>query len=74
MALELVLLFDKPFEVHTNAYEKEIGGVLVQERHPTTFDGSKLHAAELKYSIFEKEMLVVVHCHGVWRHCLLGTE
>ena len=54
--------FDKAFEVRTDASEKVIEGVLVQEEHPIAFEGRKLHEAELRYSTHEKEMLTVVYC------------
>jgi len=66
--------FDKPFEVHTDASDKAIGGVLVQDGHPIAFEGRKLHGAESRYLIHEKEMLAVVHCLRIWRHYLLGSK
>lgn len=29
--------FHSPCKVHTNAFHRAIGGVLIQEKHPTTF-------------------------------------
>ena len=66
--------FELPFEVHTDASDKAIGGVLVQEGHPVTFESRKLNDAEQRYSKNEKEMVVVVHCLQVWRVYLLGTR
>ncbi|KAG6474774.1 hypothetical protein ZIOFF_068713 [Zingiber officinale] len=56
--------------VHTDASDRAIGGVLVQEGHPVAFESKKLNAAEQKYSTHEKEMVAVVHClqHKPGRH------
>jgi hypothetical protein len=35
------LNFTKPFKVHTNASDFTIGGVLMQNGHPITFDSKK---------------------------------
>ena len=63
---------DLPFEVHTDASDKALGEILVQEGHPMTFEIQKLNGAEQRYSTHEKEMTTVVHCLQQWRHCLLG--
>ncbi|XP_015084310.1 uncharacterized protein LOC107027747 [Solanum pennellii] len=54
--------FELPFEVHTDASDKAIVGVLVQEGHPVAFGSRKLNDAEQRYSTHEKEMVAVVHC------------
>ena len=54
--------FKLPFEVHTDAFDKAIGGVLVQEKHPVAYESRKLNEVEHKCSAHEKEMIVVVHC------------
>ena len=38
-----------PFEVHTDALDRALGGVLVQEGHLVAFESQKLNAAEQRY-------------------------
>ncbi|KAJ8763615.1 hypothetical protein K2173_003087 [Erythroxylum novogranatense] len=61
-------------QVHTDASDKAIGGVLVQEGHPVAFESRKLNGAEQRYSTHEKEMLAVVYCLKTWRVYLLGSR
>jgi hypothetical protein len=62
------------FEVHIDASDKAIGGVLMQEGHPVSYESRNLKEGEHKYSTHEKEMMAVVHCLLVWRVYLLGTK
>ncbi|KAG8368002.1 hypothetical protein BUALT_Bualt16G0131300 [Buddleja alternifolia] len=66
--------FDKRFEVQTDASDRAIGGVLVQDKHPIAFESRKLKNAEMRYSTHEKEMTGVIHCLDAWKHYLLGTK
>ncbi|XP_044510183.1 uncharacterized protein LOC123228802 [Mangifera indica] len=66
--------FTQPFEVHTDASDRALRGVLVQEKHPIAFESRKLKDAEQRYSAHEKEMTAVIHCLETWRHYLLGTK
>ena len=74
---ELVLClpdFELLFEVHTDASNKAIDGVLVQEKHLVAYKSRKLNDAEQKCSAHEKEMIVVVHCLQTWMVYLLGPK
>ena len=76
ISTELVLRLpdlDLPFEVQTNASNRALGGVLVQEGHPMAFESRKLNNVEQRYSTHEKGMIIVVHCLQQWRHYLLGS-
>ena len=64
----------KPYEVHTDASDFAIGGVLMQEGHPIAFESRKLNETERRYTVQEKEMSAVVHCLRTWRHYLLGSK
>ena len=60
--------------MHTDALDRAIGGVLVQEGHPIVFESRKLSDAEQNYSTHEKEMTAIVHWLGIWRVYLLGLK
>ncbi|KAE8662634.1 cytochrome P450 78A7-like [Hibiscus syriacus] len=66
--------FTMPFEVHTDASDFAIGGVLMQEGHPIAFESRKLNDTERRYTVQEKEMTAIIHCLRVWRHYLLGAH
>lgn len=65
--------FSLPPEVHTDASDRDISGVLIKDGHPVAFESRKLKDAEQRYSAHEKEMTAVVHCLSTWRHYLLRT-
>ena len=49
--------FELLFEVHTDALDKAISGVLVQEGHTVSFESRKFNDVEWRYSTHEKEMV-----------------
>ena len=51
----------KPFEIETDASDFALGGVLIHEGHPIAYKSRKINDAERRYTVSEKEMLVVVH-------------
>jgi hypothetical protein len=38
--------FDKDFEIHSNAFDFAIGGVIVQNGRPVAFESKKLNETE----------------------------
>ncbi len=60
--------FDNDFEIHFDASDFVIGGVLVQERRPVAFESKKLSETEQRWPTHEKEMWAVIHCFKTWGH------
>jgi hypothetical protein len=60
--------FDKEFEIHSNASDFAIGGVLMQEGRPVAFESKKLSETEQRWPTHEKEMWAVIHCLKTWGH------
>ncbi len=60
--------FDKDFEIHSDAFDFAIGGVLVQEGKPMTFESKKLSEMKQRWPIHEKEMWAMIHCLKTWGH------
>ncbi|KAA0038224.1 reverse transcriptase [Cucumis melo var. makuwa] len=63
----------KLFIVETDVSNFALGGVLTQEGHPIAYESHKLNSAERRYTVSEKEMLVVVHYLRALRQYLLRS-
>jgi len=57
-----LLNFDKDFEIHSDASDFTIGGVIVQDGRPVAFESKKLSETERRWPTHEKEMWAVIHC------------
>ena len=62
------------FEMHMDASDRALGGMLVQDWYPIEFESRKLDVAERRYNTHEKEMIVVIHCLETWKLYLMGTR
>jgi len=60
--------FDKDFEIHSDASNFAIGGVIVQDGRPVAFESKKLSETERRWPNHEKEMWAVIHCLKTWGH------
>jgi hypothetical protein len=60
--------FHKDFEIHSDAFDFAIGGVLVQEGRPVAFESKKLSETKKRWSTHEKEIWAVIHCLKTWGH------
>lgn len=53
--------FDQPFVLECDASGDGIGAVLMQNKHPIVYESRKLNNHEKLYSIYDKEMLAIMH-------------
>ena len=64
--------FSKPFQIHVDASEYQLGGVVSQEGKPIAFYSRKLSQTQQKYTTGEREMLSIVETLKEYRNILLG--
>jgi transposase InsO family protein len=64
--------YNKPFHLHTDASDYQLGAVLSQEGKPIAFFSRKLTGAQRNYSAGEKEMLSVVETLKEFRNIVYG--
>jgi hypothetical protein len=66
--------FNKPFEIHTDASDFQLGAVIMQECKPVAFYSRKLNPAQRNYTTGERDMLSIVETLRAYRNILLGNE
>jgi hypothetical protein len=66
--------FSQPFILECDASGEGIGVVLMQNRHPIAFESRKLRGPELLYTIYDKEMLAIMHALAKFRQYLVGEK
>ena len=64
--------FTKTFVLECDAFRKGIVVVLMQEGRPLAFTNKQLSERNLGKSIYENEMLAILHAVYLWRPYLLG--
>ncbi len=72
----------RPFILTTDASNFAIGAVLSQDFgspgspdiHPVAFHSQKLHANELNWTVYEKELFSIIRATTVWRSYLISRQ
>ena len=66
--------FNKPFDIHADASDLQLGSVISQGREPIAFYSRKLTDTQTRYSTGEKELLSIVETLKEYRSILLGQR
>ena len=69
-----LLYFGQPFIVECDASMEGIGAMLMQNRHPLVYESRKLRGPELLYTIYDKEMLAIIHALAKFKQYLVGER
>jgi len=60
----------KPYELWTDASGYAIGAVLEQEGKPLSFMSKKMSPVQMRYSVYDQELLALVSALEKWKHLL----
>lgn len=68
-----LLDFSQLFVLECDASSEMIGVVLMQNGHPIAFESRKLRVYKSHYSIYDKEMLTIMHAQAKFRPYLVAN-
>jgi hypothetical protein len=62
--------FNKPFILESDASDKSVGAVLMQEGRPICYFSKSLGKQAAEFSTYDKEDLAIIEAHKKWKHYL----
>ena len=65
--------FSQSFILECDAFGEGVGDILMKNRHPIAYESQKLRGPELLYTIYDKEMLAIMHALAKFRQYLVGA-
>ena len=75
MARDVILAYPDyllPFDIYTDASQRQLGAVIVQNNRPVVLFSRKLSVTQQKYSVAELELLSIVECLKEFKGMLWG--
>ena len=66
--------FNKPFDIHTDSSEYQMGAIISQNGRPVAYWSKKLSTAQKKYPKTDQELLAIVECLKQYKTMLFGQR
>ena len=66
--------FERPFDLYTDASDRQLGATLVQDGKPLGFYTRKLNSAQLNYTVGEKELLGIIEGFKAFEGMIRGQD